>query len=919
MSYFNENNSFEEIFLLYKYHVCEDGGFRLFASEDDCLDDDDYNCLFRKIVAVSQPQNPNIRNFTEATRNFGNDRRFFYRCFGIYLREATLRYANGTTGNEGRFWEPLADGVNRDFIRNQFGDRLWFWGNRTLRNGLQGDGLFKTIFNSFRDPELHCYDGEMAEHLMKLAVLPWNNNPLQQRLSDLISAYERNRLPSYINDLPLRGLNRSENTKRHLIFKIQDFLEFAEKCVRDNIGLETAKQELKNNFPYVRVSRHYFFLWLDSIYGNQDTRNQVRNIRHREKTEDERNLAARSAAADAQIVCTIRDGEFCYILPSRVHVADMFGTSFDDINNNDLVEIFESETSDQPLLQIRNKRFIFDDGVNETDSIFKFLALKQIAVEFNDVRITIDNPWHKGKNAFFFDELGRETNSWDGKTFYVASFSNTINRITDSKENAIQFVRNNQNSVNVYSIPECANIEDVDCLKIEFSDNSFIRVDADDPKAIHILANFAGKPHFVQQKFAQKIGVGSIEFSHLGDIAPESLAEQVRNFYAGYAVSPTINSESTDVPHLVIENISDNVLELPRCTIGEKYIPAITLLPQNSYTWVAKEGDNFTGYIKKGNIQNLSPEWALEGDLYKVHNTAETVSFSQGGPRYSLLNPNYSGSHFGTQKHSNQVSQNNAPFDIVPEGARYLFRWRENSDTYEVYVPRDKTVRECYEKLGINGAELWFGWEFEGTRFEEHFEAEPNYTPIERDEEFYDLPERDKLRNLVCCVTGEPFSSSANQSFVKYVARILQRNSIKCKWWLLHGVEYLATPAQVPYWVRNAYNSGWRQANGEFYIHVYPICLLDNDMTSEKAIELSKAVFYWKSQFYCSLLDYLDEQPDLNNVTEIVEKHMIFSMEGVNVQNVAELLRIGHEEDVDMMIMESVRRFVPKLIRYLNT
>ncbi len=90
-------------------------------------------------------------------------------------------------------------------------------------------------------------------------------------------------------------------------------------------------------------------------------------------------------------------------------------------------------------------------------------------------------------------------------------------------------------------------------------------------------------------------------------------------------------------------------------------------------------------------------------------------------------------------------------------------------------------------------------------------------------------------------------------------------------------------------------------------------------MTSEKAIELSKAVFYWKSQFYCSLLDYLDEQPDLNNVTEIVEKHMIFSMEGVNVQNVAELLRIGHEEDVDMMIMESVRRFVPKLIRYLNT
>lgn len=920
MAFFNDGNSFQEIFILYKYHVCVDGGYRLFASEDDCLDDDDYNCLFRKIVAVSQPQNLNIRNFAEATKNLGDDRKFFYRCFGIYLREATLRYANGTTGADGRFWVPLEAGVNADFIRNRFGDKRWFWGNGTLRSGLQGE-LFRTIFRFFRDPELRCHDGEMAEHLMKLAVLPWNNNPLQRHLTSLISAYERNNLPSYINNLNLRGLNRSENTKRHLLFKIQDFMEFAEICVRENNDLQSAKQELKENFPYVRTSRHYFFSWLDDIYNNQSTHSQVRNIRHREKSDADRRLAARSASADAQIVCTIRDGEFCYKLPNRVHVADMFGMYFDDINNNDLVQIFESETSSEPLFQIRNKRFIADGNANEEKSVVRILMMKQIAIEFDDIRLTINNPWYKGENAFFFDELGRETTSWDGRTLYIVSFSKTVERVIDSKGVAVQFVQNNQNWVNVYSIPACANIESVDCLKIALSENSFVKIDADDPNAIHILANFIGRPLFVQQKFAQKIGVGSIEFSHLGDTLPATFIEQAKKAYADYAVTLKIDSESTGIPHLVIENNSDNVLELPRCSVGEKCIPAVTLLPQDTCVWVAKEKDEFVGYIK-GNVQNLSPDWTWEEGLYKVHSTVNPISFSQGGEKYSLVNPDNSSCSFATYKHSILVCKNNNPFDICPRNANYLFKWRENVDIYEVCVPMEKTVRECYEKLGINGAELWFGWEFEGSRFVEHFEAEPNYTPTERDDDFYNMTKNDRQKYLAGCVTGEPFTSLDNQLFAKYPVVKIQKGKISYSWWLLHGVDYVVDSTKLPSNIRRAYKSGWQENKGEDYIYIYPSCLMDANITFEKAYELGKTFVYWKDQFSNMLLDYFDERPEPTNdseanIAKIVDKHMIFSMEGVDIQNVAQLFVTGRTNEIDEMIKESVNSFVPKLIRYL--
>ena len=931
MAFFRREYTFKEIFEEYKYRVCEDGNFCLFASEDDCLDDDDYNTLFCKIVDASQPCNPNIKNFDAAIRGFSIDeKKYFYRCLGIYLREATLRYANGVTGSEGKFWAPLEDGVCSDFVRNHFGERTWFWGNTRFRDALRG-GLFRKIFGFFKDPEIKCNNGEMASHLMKLAVLPWNNNPLRMHLNRLINAYEQNNVHAYINDIDRQGLNRSKKTKSHLIYKIQDFLEFAENCVRQNIDLETAKLRLRDSFPYVKTKHHYFYEWLAAICNVQETKERVRRIRHDAKNDADRASIAKDAAIDAQIYCAIVHGEFCYKLPSRVYVADLFGSYFDDIRNNDLVEIFEFEDDDEALFQIQNRHLTPVNEAEQNNFLMKLLSLKEIVVEFDDNRVRIDNPWFKGEKTFFFDELGRETFSWDGKKFYIVS-SKKVQRVTDSRRNDITFEKNNQDWINVYNIQPCQNLDSVDCLRIEFEDGSIENVNVEDPNAVHILSEFDGISPFIQQKFRQKIGIGTVEFSHLSGVDLENVNGRANAAYGNLPVDVRIDNDG-DMPHLVLENSSDGVLELPRCELGEKYIPAVTLLPNGAYVWVADGENGSVGYIK-GNVQGLSQNWIQEGDLYKILNITDPVSFSEGGPQYSLLKSNYNGRSFGGDLNSYMLMHDNNPFNIAPDGAKYLFKWTENGYTYKVCVPMDKTVRECYEVLEINGAEVEFGWEFEGSCYTEHFSEEQNYEPPERDEDFYNMALADRQGYLTCCVTGTPFVSQANRLFRKFpiIRRILKKKEINKTppeskivrtWWLLHGFDYVADSANIPMCILRAYSSGWRQMGGEGYVRIYPDCLLNADITQETALQIGKAFVYWKDNFSIALINCLDERlkPDDETDTKIadtVEKHVIFSMDGIDLLNIADLHANGRDAEIDEMIQESVNRFIPDLIRYLR-
>jgi len=917
---FNQENTFKDIFDWYKYRVCEDGNFCLFASEDDCLDDEDYNTLFRKIVYVAQMYNPHINNFDRATSILSPDeRRYFYRCFGIYLREAALRYAEGVTGNAGRFWDPLENGVRSDFIRNRFGDKTWFWGNTRLRDALHG-GLFQRIFSYFKDPELKCNNGRMADHLMKLAVLPWNNNPLRKHLNNLIDAYEQNNVHAYVNDLDRQGLNRSKKTKSHLIYKIQDFLEFAENCVRQNVDLETAKLKLRENFSYVKTNHHYFYEWLTTICDEKETKERVRCIRHDVKNNTDRESIARDAAVDAQIYSAIVHGEFCNKLPSRVYVADLFGSYFDDIRNNDLVEIFEGEDADEALFQIQNRHLSPVNEAGQNSSVMKLLSLKEIVVEFDDDRQRVDNPWYKGENAFLFDELGRETLSWDGRKLYIVS-SERVRYITDSRGNDIEFTQNDQDWINVYSIQPHENIDSVDFFWIEFEDGSFEKVNVEDPNAVHILSEFDGKSPFIQQKPSQKIGIGSVEFSHLSGVDQETIKSKASVAYANLPVTVGIDNEG-DLPHLVLENSSDRVLELPRCELGEKYIPAVTLLPNGVYVWVADGENGSVGYIK-GNVQGLPQNWIQEGGLYKISNVTDPVSFSEAGPQYSLLKSNYNGRRFGGNLNSYILMHDNAPFNVAPDGAKYLFKWTENGCTYKVCVPMDKPVRECYEKLGINGAEVEFGWEFEGTCYTKHFSEEPDYEPNERDEDFYDMTLADRQEYLTCCVTGAPFVSQANRLFEKFpVINPLPKGAMHTLWYL-HGVDRIRSAKDLPISIRRAFDSGWLNERGEDYARIYPICLLNADITQEKALQIGRAFVYWKDNFSNALIVCLDERLDPNNkadakIADTVEKHMIFSMEGVDLLNITDLHANGRDDEIDEMIRESVNRFIPELIRYLG-
>ena len=920
MAFFRQEHTFKDIFDWYKYRVCEDGNCCLFASDDDCLDDEDYDTLFRKIVEASQPFNPNIRNFDGATRNFDLDeKRYFYRCFGIYLREATLRYAKGVTGNEGQFWEPLEEGFRRDFLRNGFSERTWFWGNTRLRDALQGE-LFRKIFSFFRDPELRCNNGKMAKHLMKLAVLPWNNNPLRKHLNNLIDAYEQNNIHAYVNELDRQGLNRSKTTKSHLIYKIQDFLEFAENCVRQNVDLETAKLRFRESFSYIKTNHHYFFDWLDAIYNEQTITDRVRRIRHNVRNNADRVSIAKDATMDAQIYSAIIHGEFCNKLPSRVYVADLFGSYFDDIRNNDLVEIFEYEDDDVALFQIQNRHLSPVNEADQSNSVMKLLSLKEIVVEFDDNRVRIDNPWYKGEKAFFFDELGRETLLWDGGKFYIVS-SERVRCITDSRGNNIAFAKNNQNWINVYSVQPCQNLDSIDCLRIEFEDGSVENVNAEDPNAVHILSEFDGMSPFIQQKFRQKIGIGFVEFSHLNGVDLQTVSSKTSAAYGNLPVGVRIDNDG-DMPHLVLENHSEGVLELPRCELGEKYIPAVTLLPNGVYVWVADGENGSVGYIR-GEVQGLPQNWIQEGNLYKTSNVTQPVSFSEGGPQYSLLRSNYNGRNFGGNLNSYMIMHNNNPFSIVPDGAKYLFKWTENGCAYKVCVPMDKTVRECYEKLGINGAEIDFGWEYEGTCYTEHFSEEPDYIPAERDDDFYNMALTDRQEYLTCYLTGAPFVSQANRLFEKFPVRIPLPSFVKHTLWYLHGVSRIRNSSDLPISIRRAYDSGWLDEKGEDYVRIYPNCLLDADITQEKALQTGSAFVYWKDNFSNALIDCLDEMLDPNNETDakiadIVEKHVIFSMEGIDLLHITDLHANGRDAEIDEMVRESVNRFIPELIRYLN-
>ena len=211
MSFFNSEQSFEEIFYSYLNNVSVKD--ELFCYEDEFLEDDDYYTLFRKIVSETRI----CKKYEDFRKRHSNPSylKAFHRCMGIYLREATLRYA--TSFSEEGLWKPLNEGFQGDLSHIGCHTNFWENSNRSLRDILtgpvdsaNGHNFFYAIFNAFRSDKIKYrkkQENEYTKHLLKLAILPHKYNPVASHFDEVFVAYRSYSIDRYLEEIKIQGLN----------------------------------------------------------------------------------------------------------------------------------------------------------------------------------------------------------------------------------------------------------------------------------------------------------------------------------------------------------------------------------------------------------------------------------------------------------------------------------------------------------------------------------------------------------------------------------------------------------------------------------------------------------------------------------------------------------------------------------------
>ena len=956
--FFYESDTFEQIFYKYLENIAITGP--LFSSEDEYLDDDDYYCLLKKITCFTQ-RYPSYRTLRDKNQN-STFLKSFHRCFGIYLREATLRYA--TSMNEDGLWKPLTEGVERDFRHLNIHNNFWETGRRDIRQVLTGDTdaangrpFFYAIFNAFGSNDVKYSkpvgeDNEYCKHLLKLAILPRRYNPVTGKFNDILTAFQTNSVDRYLEDLDRRTLQIHELTRSHLATRILSFFRFVDEAKRDSIPKDEAKNSRYN----------YFNEWLDRAYAE--------NIGN-----DHRSEYAEDIQKTVQVVYRLILGnknEFNYNIPPIQSIKALF-PDIPNLKNTSSITISIGEDS-----------FSIDDGIADFGSfttiqknqlIENLIANQTINVTFNGDEYELPNPWYTKNQWHMLGNDGQRKNSWPcNEDFYLVtpeSWKQSVSCEAVKDDGAAvsasilihdKLVSNNSGK-NVFTLQHSDDLKEFNSIHIKFENGNELKIEIENPDQIHLCHNFDGNPIFISQKSQHKIAIKTIEFSHLGEISTNDCSEIKRLF------NNDVNVNISPSNRLVITNNSNDILTSEKTVIKNKIIPAITLLPQNTDVWVTKENNLIHGFISTS-AANLSGDWAesftptVREHALNANDTDSIcdIHFVDVGEKFNLITPYYKplkDKRLGSTLKSRDIWRNTNAFDnIIPANASYYFKWQENGVVFEIEVPLSKKVNiyHCYKFLDINGAKTTFGWKYKNTAFVIDFEQDSNYNgPKEaRPERVYTCTDQERTRYLDDLInekahlkketpkvqkkeTGTPFAFTQIERVskpkddsqddatepveeIKYVFSPLVIDAInecedfcrpKSPKWILFHVPYIVKlneiSTRIKPEIRIAYQKGWGEIPFLFSAH-----LLSID-SAEIAKQLGCVIIHWKNKFHEILTGKMMATDISEDHKKFLADSIIFSMENVSIEELIQLHLTGDIDSIDKKVSDVVDQFIPKL------
>lgn len=975
--YLNENQSFEEMFDSYIMNVAVRNG--LFSDEDEYLCDEDYKILFKSLVKKTQV----YRNYEELRNNNQSSKFlcYFHRCFGIYLREAVLRYA--TSFSEDGLWAPLHEGVAKDFYSIGFTNEAYhgFWSNsrRNLRSVLTGSAdkvsnrnFFWHIFQAFRSPDVKYThqegNNEYARHLLKLAILPKKYNPITD-FGATYEAYRTNSIARYLRECDLQGLMIHSDTESHLAIRIRNFFIYVDGARRDGMTIDEARRSRYNYFDY----------WMEQAYGiplpsESDGRGE-------ELVKSESQVVYRIIAGSENV--------FLYRIPDILSLKLLF-PDISGLKNTSSIVLLDEDEDGELYFEINDGKIDFDGAtiIERNERIEKLLISEYVRVIFegSDPQ-SVPNPWFTNERWHLLNEDGKKTDSWEpSKNGYVVlptSWGNVtqcVIKACGDESDGMQFVSKHnlysENSgKNVYELKTVLqNFEYCDEIELRTANGQVVSVEIQYPSHVHLCSDFDGKPRFIAQKSNQKIAIGSIEFDHIGEISQD----QVENAF-GEGIKASVCSN-----RVLISNTTSHVVAVKSKQVGDKIFPYFTILPENADVWVAKQGENFAGYlcgVSEGlpsNWQNVPVSnmkmWNGRVNVKNLDSVCK-VRFVNDGLEYDLISPYHKASCYlqlGESLESKNISRLNNPFGgVVPAGASYYFKWIENGVEFKVEIPLSMriSVNHCYNRLGINGACVEFGWTYQGTCFVDEFQQSQNYegSSVQRSQEvFTETAEKREqyLLDLVCAGVASQKSSNPKSSnlgtshisrkvpkvkmapgvteeetevelneynrapieevvdargFNPYTVIYIGGNGmVSSENWLLHEVSYLRIIPEVSSKVVDAYKRGWIAGGGYSNKFVFHSLLNDPECGVNLAYALGETVAYWIFRFYSQLLYVVDELEDGEGLSSYLDKNLVFSLAGVDINELIEMKQQEKDNLIDEKISSAVGAFVPLLKEHLS-
>ena len=955
---FHESDTFEQMFYKYLEDIAITGP--LFSNENEFLDDDDYYCLLKNITNYTR-RHPNYRTFRDRNQNSAF-LKSFHRCFGIYLREATLRYA--TSMNEDGLWKPLTDGVERDFRHLNIHNNFWETGRRDIRQVLTGDTdaangrpFFYAIFNAFGSNDVKYSkpvgeDNEYCKHLLKLAILPRRYNPVAGKFNDVLTAFRTNSVDRYLEDLDRRTLQIHELTRSHLATRILSFFRFVDEAKRDHIPKEEAQNSRYN----------YFNEWLELAYAE--------NIGN-----DHRSEYAEDIQKTVQVVYRLILGnknEFNYNIPPIQSIKTLF-PDIPNLRNTSSITISIGEDS-----------FSIDDGIADFGSfttiqknqlIENLIANQTINVTFNGDEYELPNPWYTKNQWHMLGNDGQRKNSWPcNENFHLVtpeSWKQPVSCEAVKDDGAavsanilsLNKTVSDNSGKNVFTLQSAPNLKEFNCIRIKFENGNEVKIEIENPDQIHLCHNFDGNPTFISQKSQHKIAIKTIEFSHLGEISTNDCSEIKLLF------NNDVNVNISPSNRLVITNNSNDILTSEKTVIKNKIIPAITLLPQNTDVWVTKENNLIHGFISTS-AANLSGDWAesftptVREHVLNANDTDSIcdIHFVDGGEKFNLITPYYKplkDKRLGSTLKSRDIWRNTNAFDnIIPTNASYYFKWQEKGVVFEIEVPLSKKVNiyHCYKFLDINGAKTTFGWKYKNTAFVIDFEQDPNYKgPKEpRPEQIYACTDQERTKYLNDLIdekahlkkernespkrnTENPFKFTKVErvskpkddsqdeatepvEVIKYVFSPIVIDAInECKdfcrpkptKWILFHVPYIVKLNEISTRIKPEIKIAYQKAFGsEKFLFSAHLLSIDS---AEIAKQLGCVIIHWKNKFHELLTSKMMAADISEDHKKFLADSIIFSMENVSIEELIQLHLTGDIDSIDKKVSDVVDQFIPKL------